>query len=361
MTRASLIACTAGVVATFFAAAPAALAAPDDVYMRVVDVGAGLCVVAVAPGGHTMVFDAGRGSSVCLSAVKELVPGRKIDLLVLSHSDIDHVGSVVKIVDYADVATIIHPGDTRGPALDPIRTAIDEEGADVWNLQSRMPTLGQSFAVGAATATFVAGWPNGDATIDRGDGTTDPSLDDAGRNNALSIVIRFEYRGHAVLLTGDTVGRQVSSNDSLCQYSERIMERRAATIPLKSDVLIGQHHGGDNATSNCFIKAVMHRLPSGKPDPKRPLRVVFSAGSMYRHPRQSVADRLVANGVLPADMFRTDRGDHEEGTGREREWVLGTYLGCPPEESGDDDVEVILPGARNRPVNVRYRSAWEGC
>ena len=70
-----------------------ASAQADGAYLRVVDVGAGLCVVAVTPDGHSMVFDAGRGSERCTEAVRELIPGRRIDLLVLSHSDADHVGA----------------------------------------------------------------------------------------------------------------------------------------------------------------------------------------------------------------------------------------------------------------------------
>jgi hypothetical protein len=43
----------------FVASAPALEAGPDDVYIRVVDVGPGLCVVAKIPSGHHLVFDAG--------------------------------------------------------------------------------------------------------------------------------------------------------------------------------------------------------------------------------------------------------------------------------------------------------------
>lgn len=330
-------------IALFTVTQPVA-AQEDELYIRVVDVGAGLCVVAVAPGGHVMVFDGGRGASLCAGAVRELVPSRTIDLMILSHSDIDHVGAVSTILSENSVRTILHPGDPRGPALKPIRDDIrDEPGADIWNLSERRPQPGQVFGLGEATVTFIAGWSDGNETR----GPDEPPLDHAGRNNALSIVVRLDYRGRSVLLTGDTVGRPISPDDSLCRYAERIMVGRADELPLVSDVLIGQHHGGDNATSNCFIRAV-------KPlDPARPLHVVFSAGSMYRHPRQSVADRLVANGVDPANMFRTDRGDCEPGAGRDREWVTGTIRGCTRDRAGDDDVEITL--SAGLPVKVRYR------
>src|SRR5207244_3162270 len=104
------------------------------------------------------------------------------------------------------------------------------------------------------------------------------------RNNALSSVIRLEFAGHSVLLTGDTVGRFEYAAGTACEFAERIMVDAATTVSLKSDVLVGQHHGADNATANCFIQAV------------KPTYVVFSAGNLYGHPRQSTADRLVAYG-----------------------------------------------------------------
>ena len=319
----------------------------QDARLRVVDVGAGLCVVATAPGDHAMVYDAGRGGDRCIRAVRELVPSKKIDLLVLSHSDSDHVRETVAILDENEVATIIHPGDPRGSSLVPIRRAItDEPGADVWNLTQRKVPFGRSFQVGAATATFVASWSDAHETIDG-----DPPLD--GRtellNNGLSIVIRFEYGGHAVLLTGDTVGRMASPDDSLCQYAERKMVAASDTVPIASAVLIGQHHGADNATSNCFIRAV------------KPTYVIFSAGHAYHHPRQSTADRLLANGIDKDNIFRTDRGDTEGGSARGKERVYGRLAGCPADRPEDDDVEVSLPDAPEQPVTVAYRLERHGC
>lgn len=334
-------------VAVGIALSTAVPAMAQDARLRVVDVGAGLCVVATAPGDHAIVYDAGRGGDRCIRAVRALVPSKKIDLLVLSHSDSDHVRETVAILDENEVATIIHPGDPRGSSLVPIRRAItDEPDADVWNLTERKVPFGRSFQVGAATATFVAGWADANETID-----DDPPLDgrDEMLNNGLSIVIRFQYGGHAVLLTGDTVGRMASKDDSLCQYAERKMVAASEAVPITSEVLIGQHDSADNATSNCFIRAV------------RPTYVVFSAGHAYHHPRQSTADRLLANGIDKDNIFRTDRGDTEGGSGRGKEWVYGRLAGCPADGPEDDDVEISLPNTPDRPVTVAYRLERRGC
>jgi beta-lactamase superfamily II metal-dependent hydrolase len=85
----------------FILAASPAIAQPSagDAIVRVVDIGPGLCVVAAVPGGHGMVFDAGPpGATRCTAAVRELIPGRRLDLFVLSHSDSDHIGVVGPIL-----------------------------------------------------------------------------------------------------------------------------------------------------------------------------------------------------------------------------------------------------------------------
>lgn len=322
-------------------------AAAQDAYIRIVDVGAGLCVVAVSPDQHSMVYDAGRGTEKCLAAVRELVPNRQIDLLVLSHSDSDHIGATKAILEENQVATIIHPGDPRGPTVSSMRGAIAAETeADIWNLKVRPVPFGQTFPIGLMTATFVAGWSDGQDTR----GSDEPTLSNkpAMRNNALSSVLRVQFAGHSVLLTGDTVGRPDSKDQTLCRYAERIMVENAAVIPLQSDVLVGQHHGADNATANCFITAV------------RPTFVVFSAGHQHRHPRQSAADRLVANGVLPENIFRTDKGDHEGGSGWKKEWIFGSLAGCK-DKPEDDDVEIRLPADPQASVAVTYRTPTVGC
>lgn len=339
------------IVAVILAAAVTVFSSPasaqaEEFYLRVVDVGAGLCVVAIAPGDHAMVYDAGRGTQVCLSAVKELVPSGKIDLLILSHSDGDHIGAAAAILAANDVKVIIHPGDTRAEDLSNLRNAIaTEPRADVWNMATRPVPFGKQLALGPATVTFIAGWSDGDQTR----APEENKLDDAMRKNGLSLVFRIEFAGHSVLLSGDTVGRYQYATGTACGYAERIMVENDSQLLLKSDILIGQHHGADNATSNCFIRKV------------KPEYVIFSAGNLYGHPRQSTVDRLIANGVSPDRILRTDRGGYEKANSpRAAQWVYKTFVGCT-DKSGDDDVEVRLYFDPAVPPAVRYRQSKDDC
>lgn len=343
----SIVLCLAGMSGLAWSAA----AAGQEAYLRVVDVGAGLCVVALAPGGHAMVYDTGAGAQLCGDAVAELIPSRKINLLVLSHSDIDYIGAAGRILGEHDVQKILHPGDLRdGTTIARVRTHIaNEPGASILDLGQMGVPFGTSFSLGEAKATFIAGWSN--ARDFYGD---DPSLDASGhkaeRYNGISLVIRFEYGGHSVLLTGDTLGRieKRRKDDTLCQYAEREMVENLDQVPLQSEILVGQHHGSDDSSINCFIRAV------------KPTWVIFSAGHEYKHPRQSAADRFIANGVDKDRMLRTDRGDNEGGRGRSKEWRYGGIRRCN-DQPGDDDVEIRLPPTPElRPI-VTYRTASAGC
>lgn len=350
-------------------ATPAAAQSTDAV-VRIVDIGAGLCAVISVPGGHGILFDAGpAGATNCQAAVRELVPDRHLDLVVLSHSDSDHIGMVKAILGPQPrphqaereniAAIIIHPGDPRGPQVTRMRVTLSEQaalGACVYDLRAnnqppapcrvlspgRTAAIapGDSFAIGAGRATFVAGWGDGNLAFSPGDARIP---DEAARNNGLSIVIRFEYGGHSVLLTGDSLGRRQGDPASTCAYAERIMVGRVAAVPLKSDVLIAGHHGADNASSTCFIQAVS------------PQYVVFSAGHEYHHPRQATMARMIDSHIVLANMFRTDRGDNEGGT----EATEGA--GQCPDPTGDDDVEIRLPDSPAHPVTVGYRGASAPC
>jgi beta-lactamase superfamily II metal-dependent hydrolase len=306
-----------------------------------VDVGNGLCVVGREPGGRSFLYDAGYSGDHCGDAVREIVGSGPIDIVILSHSDSDHISDAKEILERHGAGTVIHPGDARdGQMLGVLRGALERlarRGTRVISLAASPLSPGTTFPLGAATLTFVAGWSDGRLTAAPGD----PYFPASDQRNALSIVMRLEHGGHSVLLTGDTIGRRRGENNSACRNAERIMSQ--SSVSIDSDILIGQHHGGDNATSNCFIRAVS------------PEWVIFSAGRGHGHPAQRVADRLVANSISPDKILRTDRGDNE-GHG---EWLYGSIKGCT-DRAGDDDIEILLPRAGDG-LRVAYRRVSSEC
>ena len=312
----------------------------DDVYVRVVDVGPGLCAIVRAPDNHFMVFDAGHWNGQhCISAVRELVTEDTIDLMVISHSDADHLGDGARILTEKRVRQTILAGEVRTTgSWTSLVDALAEEvkqGGSVHNLQSVPLVPGTTMPLGEAVITLVAGWPV----------WTDPGPTESERRNAISIVVRLDYRGRSVLFTGDTVGRRLTDLDDACKDAEKVMVDRhtAGEVSLKSDVLIASHHGGNNGSARCFIQAI---------DPQF---VIFSAGHDHQHPTHSAASRFLAHGLALDRLFRTDFGDDESGT---FEWKQDSIGGCS-DPAGDDDVEIALRATGT--VDVDYLRTPAGC
>lgn len=312
--------------------------ADDALFCRVVDVGAGECCVIVIPGGHYVVFDGGNykdGGATAMTALEELLPDdAEIGLLVISHSDSDHLGAVDEIFDAYKVKTVLHTGDERTTqnwkAADAaIRAAVDNGLTENLNLKDSPIQLGHEFKFDDAKVTFVAGWHSAPREF----GT----LNNAEKNNAISVVVRVEYHGKSILITGDSVGRHIDDPPDACIAAEQFMVENRSIRPIRSDVLVAAHHGADNGSSSKFIEAV------------QPQFVVFSAGHAFQHPRSATVGRFQASGLSPESLFRTDRGD-DEGS---KEWD-GLRIPGNIDPSGDDDVDILI--RNNGEIEVEYRN-----
>jgi beta-lactamase superfamily II metal-dependent hydrolase len=320
---------------------PASARAQDEVRVRIVDVGPGLCTVTRIPGDSYMIYDAGHWvGGNCIEAVRELVEGEIIHLMVISHSDSDHLGDAAAILEEYTVNHIVTTGYQRwdSGSWRAMNEAIGEEakyGATVRNLGTAPLRPGEQIQLGDATVTFVAGWNEW-----REAGPTA-----AERRNAISIVVRLDYDGRSVLYAGDTVGKRLGDPDSACKDAEKVMadNHDAGIVSIDADVLIAPHHGGNNGSSRCFIERVTPEV------------VIFSAGHRHQHPSSAAAGRYLAAGIPVSKLFRTDRGDDEHGT---FEWKTGSISGCS-DGRGDDDVEVVIP--RGQPIRVGYVRPGSGC
>ena len=322
---------------------PRTASAQEVLLTRVVDVGAGLCTVTIAPGdsrSRIMVYDAGHWQGhACRNAVRETVLGDTIDVLVLSHSDADHLGDADDILKEKVVKLIVRTGfrrDDTGNWRNANNSIGDEakQVASVINLGSLALPFGQALPLGDATITFIAGWHRWTLTS---------GLSDSERRNAVSIVGRLDYDGRSILFGGDTVGRRIGDPDTACRDAEAEMVN--GSVSLTADVLIAPHHGADNASSGCFIDAV---------DPQF---VIFSAGHDHGHPREAAAQRYLDHGVPLSSIFRTDRGDDEED--EPDEWKHLSVPGCR-DGRADDDVDVFIIQGGGLLVGYRDPSA-SGC
>ncbi len=249
------------------------------------DVGQGDATLVVAPGGAALLIDGGPRSAgpVVKEAVRTLARGR-LDAVVLSHTDADHLGGVVELLQGDDGL----PG-TADDLVPAVRLAGDDDGScttqvcqDLRALRAwpfDVPDVGELIPLPSAEgvdAAVVA--VDGDVGAGRVTGVDD--------DNERSLVVSLSFGGATALITGDLTGGGLGEADVETALAAR-------TGPV--DVLRASHHG--SATSSAAAAL----------DVWQPRAVVLSLGTdnSYCHPATEVVGRLAATG---APLYATGRG-----------------------------------------------------
>jgi beta-lactamase superfamily II metal-dependent hydrolase len=334
-----------------------AYAAEGELRARVIDCAVGLCVAIRLPNDHFIVYDTGKNSDGYMQLKAYLGTNPQIDLLVLSHNDQDHIGYADDLLKEFDVARVLHSGFVRiTDELEPMDAWFDYthalwnevrlHGCEEINLRCSDIDFGSEIETSDedVTVTFVCGWaypPN--------DWGFSLESDESEYKNAGSIVIKVEYEGSSILLTGDTE-EYVGTRDDAGRYCRAAEAFMIDNCDVDSDVLIGQHHGSDGSSSPELIDAI---------DPDY---VIFSAGGSFRHPRLSTYlrfqsyfedergldigfDGVDQDGVRR--VFKTDVGDsHRAG-----EWYLDPWNGGIFEDFYHIDITIFDDGT---PMAVQY-------
>jgi competence protein ComEC len=248
------------------------LLAPGDGRLRVIflDVGQGDAALIEVPDGPRLLVDGGPGGSARFDVGERVVApflwnrgvGR-LDVMAVTHADVDHSGGLPAVLRGLAVREIWENG--RWPAgHEAVVTALDRA-----RVPRRVLAAGQRLRVGEAVITVLN--PTGPA------GTAPPS---AGENEH-SLVLRLDWRGVSLLLTGDLTAAG----------EEALLDARA---PLAATVLKVGHHGSRSSTGEPLVNA------------SRPVAAVISVGprNPFRHPAPEVVERLADAG---ARVYRTDR------------------------------------------------------
>jgi len=290
-------------------------AADDSLRVHFIDVGHGDCIFIQTPDdgvpgndsaeGYRILIDAGEvrySHNYPLTYLKELglERGDKIDYVIATHRDVDHVGGLPMVYDSFHVLNTIEPGyETLKSSVTPFLTAAcneSTEGTTFWRdpVKSLLISgLGDTLNLGKEIEARLLFY---DATP--GKGTNDT------RTNFSSIVLRIRYDSVSFLLMGDAPKK----------VEESLLTRYGDT--LKSTVLKVGHHGSYTACATDFLTKVS------------PKYAVVCAGLRYGLPRDSVLARLVQCG---AQVWRTDYNDAD--TGKDS---LSAY--------GDDNILVTTDG-----------------
>jgi competence protein ComEC len=225
-----------------------------EAWITTFDVGQGLAVLArtatravLYDAGPAFGADADSGQRVIVPALRGAGLAR-LDLLVLSHEDMDHLGGALSVLESMEVGALASSLDPGHPVNALVAAPRRCAAGEAWHWDG---VRFEFLHPGAATA----------------------------RRNNMSCVLRISAANGSMLLTGDI---------------ERAVEFQLIGGSVKADVLLVPHHGSRSSSSPQFIAAVAPRW------------AIVPAGyrSRFGHPHAEVLERYRTAGV---QVLRTDR------------------------------------------------------
>ncbi len=222
-----------------------------NVTIKFIDVGQGESILIALP-EKTVLIDAGpTGSAPKIAQVLQELGRDKIDYLVATHPDEDHIGGMADVISSTQIGTIYAPNKTNNTATyRKFLTAIQNN-----NLQI---TLAEAGTIIDQTDSYKLEilWPKKDANFPE--------------TNDYSIIIKLTVGNKMFLFTGDAPTSAILDSN-----------------PGHIDVLKLSHHGSRTGTTEVLI----HKLS--------PTYAVLSyaVDNSYGHPMQSVLNALHKHSV----------------------------------------------------------------
>lgn len=196
------------------------------------DVGQGDAVLISTPDERHMLVDAGpsspfsdAGESVVLPHLKHAGID-KLDVVVATHPDSDHLGGVPSVVKSVEVGRFIHSGRSSDSELFARSRRILQEHS----VSSSPVVAGDSIPLGDHVAVDVLGPPG--ATVS-----------DAWEENDASVVLMISFGETRILLPGDVE-----------HAGEKWLVRRFGNR-LASDLVKAAHHGSSTSSTSAFVGA----------------------------------------------------------------------------------------------------------
>jgi competence protein ComEC len=239
------------------------------------DIGQGDCALIQTPDGRNILVDCGRTSFTSDSGERTILPYlercgiSRIDLLIITHLHLDHIGGINSLLENIEIGKIIDSGQKYNSAfinkMDSliIVNNVEREVVSAGDMIRDMDDLRMYFL-----------YPDKNYR--------DKDLSDQKENpNNGSVVFILKYGDTDFLFTGDAE-----------KESEGIMVRQYSDF-LKTDVLKVAHHGSITSTTIPF--AIRNK----------PGIAVISCGKFnkFNHPSDIVLNRLERSGTK---IYRTD-------------------------------------------------------
>ncbi len=243
------------------------LAGPHYLKVEVLDINQGDAIFIETPAMRHIIIDGGPDSSV-LEKLQSRLPfwQRRLDMIVLTHPDLDHVMGLLHILQKYQVDYIVWTGMVR-----------DGAHYEKWiELTQTQKAKGSHMVIAKAGDKIKSG--GAELAI------LHPFESLAGQffkeTNDTGIVARLQYGSKSFLFTAD-----VSS-----KLEQKLIDAKAG---LASDVLKVGHHGSKYSSSEVFLQAVNPSMAA----------ISVGAKNTYGHPTAEVLQRLANFGI---NVLRTD-------------------------------------------------------
>lgn len=225
--------------------------ASANVTIKFIDVGQGEAILIALP-EKTMLIDAGpTGSAPKIAQVLQELGRDKIDYLVATHPDEDHIGGMADVISNTQIGTIYAPNKTNNTATyRKFLTAIQNN-----NLQI---TLAEAGTIIDQTDSYKLEilWPKKDANF--------PDTND------YSIIIKLTVGNKTFLFTGDAPTSAILDSN-----------------PGHIDMLKLSHHGSRTGTTEQLVRKLSPTYAV----------LSYAVDNSYGHPMQSVLNALHKHSV----------------------------------------------------------------
>ena len=222
-----------------------------NVTIKFIDVGQGEAILIALP-EKTMLIDAGpTGSAPKIAQVLQELGRNKIDYLVATHPDEDHIGGMADVISNTQIGTIYAPNKTNNTATyRKFLTAIQNN-----NLQITLAEAGTIIDQTDAYKLEIL-WPTKDANF--------PDTND------YSIIIKLTVGTKTFLFTGDAPTNAILNSN-----------------PGHIDVLKLSHHGSRTGTNEQLVRRLSPTYAV----------LSYALDNSYGHPMQSVLNALHKHSV----------------------------------------------------------------
>lgn len=249
---------------------------PDGRTLKIVvcDVGQGDAIYIVFPDGRDMLVDSGPPARGVFSCLGKNMPfwDRYLSGVVLTHPDLDHVGSMGEVLKRYTVGRFIHsnvPHQTEAYRL--VTSLLQEK-----RIPDSIVQAGDAFVVGSVAFSVL--WPT-KSFVSMNFPSADEHTSTPPKNDG-SLVFHLRYGTFDMLFTGDADTRV----ESLYRFEFTPLDRL--------EVLKFPHHGSRTGMSDDFLGQLS------------PIHAIISVGkNSYGHPAPGVLNDLDTNHI---SVYRTD-------------------------------------------------------